>query len=629
MHEFGMDSSSDSFSAPSFSDPSPVSSAETFSQSPASSSETFSASPPTGFDTCAQDMSGGGAAAQGTESSSWFGSLLSQVASSFGSGEACAAERAAASTATSFDAADPPPAAGPAVDAAPSGVSGPAADPPSMRSAGEAVSTGGESSDGTERAETPPRSRTRQFFADLQQKGLEQTLVDRYRDSHLKARIEDYMEKGEKAWAKLDLKGGEGAGRNGELATPYGGSDYEVAVDSDLEPVIVFDDDTITVRPAKKPPKPAPSHEHDHKSSGAHVTSPPEPRAHAHPSEAPPRTPSPEGHDQAQAYSAPDGPTEENLRHALNRAAMKEGLLPALSPDFKMTEFEQKIEGNAFFHKIFDAQTGDIIGYRYDSNGFWQVLDRQGHVLRAGEKMLEQPLVDPIDFVDPEAFAEKAAERAATERIRRALSPEHVAVVEHAMAGDLRKSIGAGGEASAAAILRSEGRTVIDLNRIKPNHVLLDLSTGHSFISVKTRGIYEERLSPGTLNAYGRDLIALLERPEPGIAPNPAQKAAEVLWSNRERLAEAGAWPRGLRPDASPEEITAFINKEGRLLVPEDQVAVLREHIRARALTSPTIFELEPGPDLERRVDHLLSRIESSGMTTAEYRSLNDRAHRH
>jgi hypothetical protein len=48
---------------------------------------------------------------------------------------------------------------------------------------------------------------------------------------------------------------------------------------------------------------------------------------------------------------------------------------------------------------LIDSATGLVIGYRYDSGGFWIVWDVEGNVVEVGELPLESPLIDPIDLL--------------------------------------------------------------------------------------------------------------------------------------------------------------------------------------------------------------------------------------
>ncbi len=47
---------------------------------------------------------------------------------------------------------------------------------------------------------------------------------------------------------------------------------------------------------------------------------------------------------------------------------------------------------------VSDEVTGAVIGYRYDSGGFWMIWDLEGTLVEVGELPLEAPLVDPIDL---------------------------------------------------------------------------------------------------------------------------------------------------------------------------------------------------------------------------------------
>ena len=48
---------------------------------------------------------------------------------------------------------------------------------------------------------------------------------------------------------------------------------------------------------------------------------------------------------------------------------------------------------------VLDQESGAVIGYMYSSNGYYAFFDLAGNLVASDEIGLEQPLVDPIDFV--------------------------------------------------------------------------------------------------------------------------------------------------------------------------------------------------------------------------------------
>ncbi|HEY0133421.1 MAG TPA: hypothetical protein VGB85_05055 [Nannocystis sp.] len=48
---------------------------------------------------------------------------------------------------------------------------------------------------------------------------------------------------------------------------------------------------------------------------------------------------------------------------------------------------------------IVDPALGVVVGYRYDSGGYWAIYDVTGELVESGELPLESPLLDPIDIL--------------------------------------------------------------------------------------------------------------------------------------------------------------------------------------------------------------------------------------
>jgi hypothetical protein len=94
-------------------------------------------------------------------------------------------------------------------------------------------------------------------------------------------------------------------------------------------------------------------------------------------------------------------------------------LLPAPSSDELYTGFEDSIdlpeakppEDNLFYppvsspHRggvlkpIYDGEAGAIIGYMHSNSGYYEFYDLSGRMIGSDEIPVEEPLVDPIDFV--------------------------------------------------------------------------------------------------------------------------------------------------------------------------------------------------------------------------------------
>jgi hypothetical protein len=218
-------------------------------------------------------------------------------------------------------------------------------------------------------------------------------------------------------------------------------------------------------------------------------------------------------------------------------------------------------------------------------------------------------------------------------------SPEMVAAVEHGIAGSERSTVGAAGEAAAAAGLREAEHEVFDLNqlridleRVRSNFPLLDLSSKGPagspgvFASVKnyamgTTGPLPKR----TLRRYTRDIKSMLKTGGPGLAPVPAEKAGELMAANRAQVQAADAWPRDLPLDADARQIAGYINEKGVLVIPDDHVPQVRTFMREQALRDPGAYELENAPDLEAAIAGLQERVQPMGMTSGQLNDIHRR----
>ncbi|WP_179155482.1 polymorphic toxin type 5 domain-containing protein [Microbispora sp. GKU 823] len=156
----------------------------------------------------------------------------------------------------------------------------------------------------------------------------------------------------------------------------------------------------------------------------------------------------------------------EDYRRALNRELMKAGLNPMQRGDWKPTEFDRQADHNKAFKPIYDKNTGDLIGYRYQSQGFWRIHDRDGNVVGSGEKPLEEPPVDPIDFVTFDGgFVEKVGEKltrfaakAAAKDMGKVVAKEAATVAEEKLGAAAAERAAEGARKEMAAGLR-EGIT--------------------------------------------------------------------------------------------------------------------------------------------------------------------------
>lgn len=245
-----------------------------------------------------------------------------------------------------------------------------------------------------------------------------------------------------------------------------------------------------------------------------------------------------------------------------------------------------------------------------------------GHVMAAVAALSDRPVAPSTRDLAPPAVEMPVK----VDRV-----PGHAAEVEAAMRANPANTIGAGGEASALATCRTTGPAT-DLNTLRPSAPTVDLSHPGGFASVKTFGVGEKpeadrSLSAGTTAQYDRALRDQISRPMPGTTPVAAEKAARFLAEFRDRLVEVGTWPTALAQDAPVAQIADHLARESLILVPSDHVAPLREYVAAEAHRNPAVYEVTTGPDQAAQIAHLVSRIQSSGMTSAEYKAINDRVH--
>jgi hypothetical protein len=192
--------------------------------------------------------------------------------------------------------------------------------------------------------------------------------------------------------------------------------------------------------------------------------------------------------------------------------------------------------------------------------------------------------------------------------------------VENTMRAKIRNTIGAGGEAAAQA---SASTTTMDLNALKTNFPQLDTTSRETVASVKAFGV-DKPLSASVVARYDKELQALRTAAEPGI-PTKLGKAADLMATNRQTIQAAGAWPRGLARNATPEQIAKFINQQGVLAIPADHVDTVRSAIAASARANPAAYGLTEGAGLEKGIERLIARVQSLGLTSDEIMTINKR----
>jgi hypothetical protein len=184
----------------------------------------------------------------------------------------------------------------------------------------------------------------------------------------------------------------------------------------------------------------------------------------------------------------------------------------------------------------------------------------------------------------------------------------------------MRNTIGSGGEAAAQA---SAHTTAMDLNAIKMNFPQLDTVSRETVASIKAFGV-DQPLSASVIARYDKELKALRTVVEPGV-PTKLGQAADLIATRREAIQTAGAWPRGLARNASPEQIAKFVNQQGVLAIPADHVESVRAAIAAKARANPAAYGLTPGAGLDKGIERLTSRVQSLGLTSDEIATINRR----
>jgi hypothetical protein len=239
-----------------------------------------------------------------------------------------------------------------------------------------------------------------------------------------------------------------------------------------------------------------------------------------------------------------------------------------------------------------------------------------------GEGYDAQPLPS---FQLPEDLANPATPTAAPRPLAPAADAGEAAfkarmarTVEKAMRDARRNTIGAGGEAAAEA---SAHTTTINLNEVQENFPQLDTVSRDTVASVKAYGVGKP-LNANVISRYDRELRRLRTPVEEGI-PTKLGSAADLMAANRETIQAAGAWPKGLKRNATPEQIAKFVNEKGVLAIPADHVEKVREAVAAKARADPEAYGLTPGPGLDAGVKRLTERIQSLGLTTDEISAIN------
>ena len=190
--------------------------------------------------------------------------------------------------------------------------------------------------------------------------------------------------------------------------------------------------------------------------------------------------------------------------------------------------------------------------------------------------------------------------------------------VENVMRANLRNTIGSGGEAAARSTARA---TSADLNAIKTNFPQLDTVSRETVASVKAFGV-DKPLNASVIRRYDKELRALRSVEEPGVLTKLGD-AADLMAANRGAIQGAGAWPKGLPRNATPEQIAKFINRQGVLAIPADHVGIVRSAVAAKARANPAWYGLTEGPGLEKGIERLTSRVQSLGLTSEEITAIN------
>lgn len=179
-----------------------------------------------------------------------------------------------------------------------------------------------------------------------------------------------------------------------------------------------------------------------------------------------------------------------------------------------------------------------------------------------------------------------------------------------AYSGDLSIGVrGATGEGALLRFLQQAGSSALDLNELPTvglgkNFNLLDVASDDGLFSVKTS------LARNWVSAYERWFTQLVN----GLPMSRLDRATNELLANETVLRDAGAWPAGL--DADVRSIQAFIMEQGRLAIPGDQVAAVRQAILQKALDIPARYGLDSTDP--SAIDRLLQRVVSSGIDSGD-----------
>lgn len=177
--------------------------------------------------------------------------------------------------------------------------------------------------------------------------------------------------------------------------------------------------------------------------------------------------------------------------------------------------------------------------------------------------------------------------------------------------------MGAAGEASAMAILRSLGATVKDLNDFTPkshNFPTLDIISNQGAQSVKVKATHTE-FTEKTAEAYIKDFRQLLD-------PKGLKSASERIYHHRGAIQAAGAWPEGLAKDAPPEVIAKFLSKHSQLAIPQDHLAGVQKALEAKVRSNPEAYGLKGvkgnTPAFNKGVEAIVGRVKSIGITSGQ-----------
>jgi vacuolar-type H+-ATPase subunit H len=178
--------------------------------------------------------------------------------------------------------------------------------------------------------------------------------------------------------------------------------------------------------------------------------------------------------------------------------------------------------------------------------------------------------------------------------------------------GKWKNLVGAAGEGSYMGALTNRGVPNVNVNEFSSsmNTPYLDVVSAEGMAQVKVRDT-GATLGKARLDDYVEDFQRLVD---PELSGSKPAKVIKLLDKNRGELIKRGAWPKGLDPAATPDEILKFMQERSTLAIPADHVAAVRQEVATWARAHPEHWGLKPGPDLEAQIERLTARIESVGL---------------